>query len=305
MPTADLIRALLFVGCVGAVYALAAWFLVKAIVQRRALPARCRWFRWAIFALGIIGLGCAAYAYYVEPYWPEVTRVQIVSFKLKPGSRLRIVQISDLHSGNQERLERQIPSLIARQKPDLIVYTGDTSNSPAGLARARRMFHRLTAIAPVYGVRGNWDDAGLLDGSGVTELDNRISEVQVSGTPIRIAGIAAQNADALPSLLWPIAADEFLLVLAHRPDEIENAAALHNVDLYCAGHTHGGQVALPFYGALVTLARFGKKYEAGLYKVQDTYLYVNRGIGMEASMPAVRFWARPEITVIDVFGGAP
>jgi predicted MPP superfamily phosphohydrolase len=52
-------------------------------------------------------------------------------------------------------------------------------------------------------------------------------------------------------------------------------------NLYLAGHTHGGQVALPFYVALVTLSRFDKKYESGLQRVGNTYLYVSRGIGME------------------------
>jgi hypothetical protein len=73
------------------------------------------------------------------------------------------------------------------------------------------------------------------------------------------------------------------------------------VDLYCAGHTHGGQVALPLYGALITFSKYGKKYEAGLYREGETWLYVNRGIGMEGgSTPRVRFWAPPEVTVIEV-----
>jgi hypothetical protein len=72
-------------------------------------------------------------------------------------------------------------------------------------------------------------------------------------------------------------------------------------DLYCAGHIHGGQIALPWYGALVTLARFGKRFESGLYQVGSTALYVNRGIGMEGgAMPWGRFCAGPEITVIEI-----
>ncbi|MHC4240332.1 MAG: hypothetical protein ACYSUC_11380 [Planctomycetota bacterium] len=71
-----------------------------------------------------------------------------------------------------------------------------------------------------------------------------------------------------------------------------------NVDLYLAGHTHGGQIALPFYGALITLSKFGKKYESGMHKVDDTVLYVNRGIGGHAW--SMRFFARPEITVFDI-----
>ena len=79
--------------------------------------------------------------------------------------------------------------------------------------------------------------------------------------------------------------------------------ARNNIDLYLAGHTHGGQVALPFYGALVTLAATGKKYESGLHQLGNTYIYTNRGIGMEGGRaPRVRFCARPEVTVFDIVG---
>ncbi len=305
MPTGDLIRGLLFVGSMGLVYALAAWFLLQTVRKRPSPTTGMSWLRRAVFTLAIAGLLCAAYGYFIEPYWPEVTRVQIVSAKLSPGVRLRVVQISDLHSDDEERLEPRLPRLIARQQPDLIVYTGDTANSAAGLARTRRMFNRLAAIAPVYAVRGNWDEADVFAGAAVRELNGNIVELNLSGNRIRIAGVGSENGSALPRILGPIAPDEFLLALSHRPDQIESVAALHNVDLYCAGHTHGGQIALPLYGAIITLTRLGKKYESGLYRVQQTYLYVNRGIGMENRMPPVRFCTRPEITVIDIFGGAP
>ena len=90
------------------------------------------------------------------------------------------------------------------------------------------------------------------------------------------------------------------MLLYHYPDMIEEAAG-PKLDLYLCGHTHGGQVALPLYGAMITLARHGKKYESGRYTVGGTTLYVNRGIGMEGGrVPRVRFCARPEITVLDI-----
>jgi hypothetical protein len=71
--------------------------------------------------------------------------------------------------------------------------------------------------------------------------------------------------------------------------------------LYLCGHTHGGQVALPFYGAIITLTKYGKKYEAGMYEVGDSLLYVNRGLGLDSRwLPKVRFFARPEIAVFDI-----
>jgi predicted MPP superfamily phosphohydrolase len=125
-------------------------------------------------------------------------------------------------------------------------------------------------------------------------------KLEVRGFPIWVAGIAVENEGNLEKSLNSVPSDAFKLVLYHYPDLIKEVAALH-VDLYCAGHTHGGQVALPFYGALITLSKYGKKYEAGLYREGQTLLYVNRGIGMEGGpAPRVRFCARPEVTVIEI-----
>jgi predicted MPP superfamily phosphohydrolase len=92
------------------------------------------------------------------------------------------------------------------------------------------------------------------------------------------------------------------LFLYHYPyPDVVPAADQRRVDLLCSGHVHGGQIALPFYGALVTLSKYGKQYEAGLYRAGPMWMYVSRGIGMEGSRsPRVRFCSRPEIAVIDV-----
>jgi predicted MPP superfamily phosphohydrolase len=125
----------------------------------------------------------------------------------------------------------------------------------------------------------------------------------VAGTPIWVAGVPYDAENQTEQALAPIPEVDFSILLYHTPDEIE-AVAGRGVDLYCAGHIHGGQIALPFYGALVTLSKHGKRFEAGLYHVGKTSLYVNRGIGMEGGrMPRVRFCSRPEVTVIEVGPG--
>jgi hypothetical protein len=91
-----------------------------------------------------------------------------------------------------------------------------------------------------------------------------------------------------------------LSLTANAADRYEiEAAQKCKVDLYCAGHTHGGQIALPFYGALITFSRFDKKYEAGFFHERPTWLYVNRGMGCEGT-PHFRFFARPEVTMIEL-----
>src|ERR1035438_706069 len=88
-------------------------------------------------------------------------------------------------------------------------------------------------------------------------------------------------------------ANEFSIFVYHRPDEILEVAR-DRYDIYLCGHTHGGQVALPFYGDLITFSKFDKKDEAGLYHEGATTIYVNRGIGLAKwPQPEVRFLARP------------
>jgi predicted MPP superfamily phosphohydrolase len=94
------------------------------------------------------------------------------------------------------------------------------------------------------------------------------------------------------------------LLLYHTPDLIETADR-EEIDLYLAGHTHGGQVRLPFFGAIVTMSAYGKQYEMGLYQLNPTTLYVSRGVGMEGmGLPRVRFLCPPEIVLIELGAGS-
>jgi predicted MPP superfamily phosphohydrolase len=300
----------LFLAVVVFVYYLAASILVRRILRRMRgqddrPPRRVVWFRRIVLSLAALGTLCILYGFAVEPYWPQVTYVRITSPKRKPGARpVRIVHISDLHSDPKVRLEERLPSLVAAQRPDLIVFTGDAINSPEGLPVFRRCVARLAAIAPTFVVRGNWDvwywsGLDLFGDTGVRELRGEAATVEVGGTQIAVAGVPYDREHAIGPVLSALPRDAFSVFLYHTPDEI--AAVAGRVDLYCAGHIHGGQIALPFYGALITLSKYGKRFESGLYRVRGTWLYVNRGIGMEGGrMPRVRFWARPEVTVIDI-----
>lgn len=308
--TAD-IRVLVFIGFIGVVYLLAAIALVRMLLQRFGYATlskspKQKWLRRIVLSFAGLGLLCMAYAYFIEPYWLSVSRVSIMSPKLPRGSQpIRIVHISDIHSDPKPRLERRLPEAIAAERPDIIVYTGDSLNSPEGLPVFRECLTSLAKIAPTFVVKGNWDawywyQLNLFGETGAHEVDGNSLEVKVRGFSIWVAGVAVANEGHLETAIGSAPPDAFKVFLYHYPDLIMEAAS-QKVDLYCAGHTHGGQVALPFYGALITFSKYGKKYEAGLYREGETWLYVNRGIGMEGGhAPRVRFWARPEITVIEV-----
>jgi predicted MPP superfamily phosphohydrolase len=309
----------IFLCAVAAVYLLAACALVRAVLRRVGWierPSRAALVAERLsLALAAAGLLCFAYGYFVEPYWPEVTHVRVESPKLRGAQRpVRVVHISDLHCDPEPRLEGRLPAIIAAERPDLIVFTGDAINSPAGLPVLRELLPRLAAIAPTFAVRGNWDTwywgrEEMFGGTGVVELKKGAARVDVAGTTVWVAGAAfgslyepqGGERGGIESSLRDVPPGAFTLFLYHTPDEIPEVAETGRVDLYCAGHTHGGQVALPFYGALVTLSKFGKKYESGLHREGPTWLYVTRGVGMEGgSAPRVRFFARPEVTVIEL-----
>jgi predicted MPP superfamily phosphohydrolase len=310
MRIPDLIRAVVFVTAVLMVYVLAAEILVKLWKRRKKdddlpLSARRRWYERTVLGLAVLGLVCMAYARFIEPNWLHLTRVEIKSPKIPPGTYpIRVVQISDTHCEAQARLEPRLPALVRRQKPDLIFFTGDAANSAEGVPTFRNLIKQLSPIAPTYLVAGNWDvgvrwSGRLFEGLGATELNGKAVETMIRGVDIWIAGAPYDQPQVVNPMLNNIPPGALTLLLFHSPDLVRSLPP-DKVDFYFAGHTHGGQVALPFFGALITFSKFGKEYESGLSRYGDTLIYVSRGVGMEGGpVPRVRFCARPEVTSVD------
>jgi predicted MPP superfamily phosphohydrolase len=304
----QLMTALIFSLVLAAVFAAAVGVLGAALYRKLAhkpAPKRFRWARRIIVILAAVGLLCIVYGTFIEPYWLEVTYVRIETDKLPPGSPpIRIVQISDLHCEAKMRLEDKLPSVIAARRPDLIAFTGDAINSKAGVVRFRHCLEDFSAIAPTFVVQGNSDLwyglDGCIEAAGATPLTGQAVKMAVGDREFYVVGATVGDWNKVATTLVALPPGALKIVLYHYPDEIPSAARL-GADLMLAGHTHGGQVAVPFYGAIVTLAEHGKRYESGLYRVGRMYAYVNRGIGMEGGIvPRVRFLARPEVTVIDL-----
>ena len=255
--------------------------------------------------MALIGIVCIAYGYFVEPYWVEVKKIELYSPKLA-GTNLRIVQISDLHCDKKPINEAKLSHLINPLNPDLIIFTGDALNSRDAVGRLKDTLKGLKAKIGKYAIRGNCDVAhfGSIDMFGDTGfrlLKDQTIRLKKGDVEFYISAVdpttkSINNVNDIAK----ISNEYYSIFLHHCPDFAEDLNGL-NVDLYLCGHTHGGQIALPFYGAVITLTKHGKKYEAGKYKIGDTVLYVNRGLGVEGGMaPRVRFFARPEITVFDI-----
>lgn len=311
MLTAEQIVGLVvFLGAFGVVYAgagVAAFHALHRWRTKQSSPVRTRTrrtLRVIFLAMAGIGILCMAYGFFIEPYWLEVTHPTVATAKLPRGSKpIRIVQISDLHSVGKVRLEDDLPNVVAGLTPDLIVFTGDAANTDAGVRVFRASLTRLAKIAPTFAVRGNWDpiEFDLFRGTGVRELCGEALRLDLGGRELWLAGAKADDEAGLLKALSAIPAGRLTVALYHYPDAIEMVAKMHRADLLLAGHTHGGQVAMPFYGAILTMSRTGKKYERGLYRVEDTSLYVNRGLGMGGRItPLLRFLSRPEVTLVEL-----
>lgn len=302
------VSLIIFLGVVFVIYTAEIFMIIGYVRSKRKgleLPKKFR-SGWAIVihSLAILGVVCLLYGSFIEPYWVEVKRIEIPTSKLHQTT-LRIVQISDTHCTIIPRTEKKMVKIINGLKPDIIAFTGDSANNLRGLKRFKETMEMLNARLAKVAVRGNIDDyfwsrTDIFSGTGFVGLDQNCIELDKNGDKIWITGISCDKEYKAGSLLKKVPDDCFSILLHHYPDMIEDLNGMH-VDLYLAGHTHGGQIALPFYGAIVTLSKFGKKYESGEYKVGNTILYVNRGLGLAAGFnPKMRFFARPEITVFDV-----
>jgi hypothetical protein len=257
-----------------------------------------------LHVLAAVGIVCLLYGYFIEPYRIDVTETTIRTTKLKSTS-FRIVHISDLHCDNTPRNEERAVKIIQQLKPDIIVATGDFLNRASALPRLQATLRQLDAPLGEFAVKGNfeigcWTRLDLFKDTGFRVLDRDTVVVTKQEDAIAVSGLSFGLADAYRDVLQEPVDGRFHIFLFHTPDLIEDVRGL-GVDLYLCGHTHGGQVALPLYGALITFSKFGKRYEAGRYEFDGTTLYVNRGLGLEpAPAPQVRFLARPEIAVFDI-----
>lgn len=251
----------------------------------------------------ITGIICFCYGYFIEPYRIEVTFVPIETNKLINTS-FRIVQISDLHCDKKTVNEKAIVKIINDLKPDIIVFTGDAVNKPSALPLFKETMQNLDASLGKFAVYGNWEtwhwpDLDYYSGTDFKLLDAQTVRLEKNSETISISGINCGKSKFADRTLNKLSNEHFNILLYHFPGFAKYIDS-YNVDLYLCGHTHGGQIALPFYGALITMSEDGKKYESGRYTVGRTILYVNRGLGMDAYPPRIRFFARPEIAVFDI-----
>ncbi len=270
----------------------------------------------------------ALYSSEIERHWIEITRYDVFVPSLpKAFDGFRIAQLSDIHiDGYTEPFfVRDAVRHINRLNPDAVFLTGDFVSRgflPRMLAigsawQCAKLLNELECLNR-YAVLGNHDVmisraavSEALRESAITVLDNAHVPVERAGARFWLAGLD----DPLEGVPDPVTAmpasirnapHEPIVLLCHAPDYVDTLLTLPEgqaVSFMLSGHTHGGQVRMPFAGPLI-LPPLGRKYVEGWFRFGDLQLYVNRGLGT-VSVP-FRFDCPPEITLFTLrASGAP
>lgn len=255
------------------------------------------------------GMSSLTYAHNIEPDLIDINPVNLTLPRLSPAfDGYKIAQISDIHMGTgmtQDRLGR-IVEMINSQQPDAVAVTGDFvthGDIRPYIAALTEPLSKLTPKDVAVAVLGNhdhWTRPALIQqvirDSGMVELSNDVFTIQRGGESLHFGGIDShwEHLDRIDEVVAKLPMDGAAILLAHEPDFADISAPTRRFDLQISGHSHGGQIVLPFFGAPIVPA-LGRKYPSGQYQVGDMIQYTNRGVG--TILPAVRFNCRPEITI--------
>jgi predicted MPP superfamily phosphohydrolase len=266
-------------------------------------------------AAALVLLGIRVYATHVEPRMLQVREVTIPTAKLMRP--LVVLHISDIQSAGIGKYEARVFDRIRGLNPDLILFTGDFLQPQGGrthkseMPKLAALFRTVNPPLGMYAAEGESDawirGATPEELGGIAFVHSAPVEIQRDGRHVRLFGLAlaqTRNRNHVPrNLIVPwiheSPPDAINIMLGHRPDYVPHVMDLP-IDLCLAGHTHGGQVRLPFYGAIVTSSAVPRAWARGFRAVGSTLLNVSAGIGAghNKGLPSIRVNCPPEMTLI-------
>jgi predicted MPP superfamily phosphohydrolase len=221
----------------------------------------------------------------------------------------RILHLSDLHLRGPSPRHWRVIALAEQAAPDIVVITGDLLGSRSGLMEAKGLLRTLARMWPTYVVLGNADLrvaraealAETWSALGARVLVNQGERLERDGGHLWIAGVndAHTGRDFLEAAAAGAWDEEFVIALSHSPDLVQRPEA-RRADLVLAGHTHGGQIVLPYLGALYARTRLGRAHASGLHKIEGIPVFISRGVG--STRLRLRLNSPPEVVLVTLVG---
>jgi len=259
-----------------------------------------------------------------EPRFLRIVRKEARCAKLnKP---LQILHLSDIHFASPSSQLSLFFDRLAELRPDLIVLTGDIIDCREGVYEAEKQLSKLKSKHGIFAVMGNHDYydyrlydclfhnfqgqrhplkrngtlrlRGVYKKLRIKELRNESHSIEIEGQCVDVHGVddpVTGHAD-LTRLRVQKGSGAANILLSHSLDVLFGLSD-HEIDICFSGHTHGGQVCLPGWGAIVTHTRAGRKYASGIKKFMDIQCCISRGMGNSRFMP-IRFFSRPEAILL-------
>lgn len=269
-------------------------------------------FFYFLFIIFLIIAVVFIYARFIEPNLLTVHYENIQSSRINGGQdKIKILQFSDMHISkyfNDKDIKKVVEKINA-ENPDIVFFTGDLIDEYSSYEKKdniNEIWEELSLInAPLgrYAIYGNHDYGGgaerafreIIENSGFILLKNE--KIKLEDYNINIIGMDDSIFGEIEKekIIESLDDDRYNIVLSHEPDVVDYMLE-YNIDLFLSGHSHGGQVNIPFIKYLPAL---GKKYTSGMYtfsNFRQTMLYVNIGLG--TSKIPMRFMAPPELTVL-------
>lgn len=261
----------------------------------------------------ILSVLICLYSIYIEPKWIVVKNHKISLDKIN-GQSIKIVQFSDTQLGEFFSLKQleEVVDKINKTSPDIVIFTGDLIDNASNyndINKVSKILSNIKASQGKYAIYGNHDYGGgavryynsIMTEAGFKILKNSSTSIKLGSINLKIFGTddKLMGGYDMNSTIKGISSNDINLLLIHEPDLIDDFKG-SPIDLALSGHSHGGQVRIPFYGPLKKVV-FAEKYTHGFYTIENkrkTKLYVNTGLG-NTRLP-FRFGNIPEITVFTI-----
>ncbi len=267
-------------------------------------------------SLFAFGAGLGVWAVFIEPDQIKFKEYKIYIKDWSPElSGYSIAFLTDLHAGSPHidlKKIRQITEQTNALQPDLILLGGDymiqgvKGGTPVPSDQIASALSELKARDGVFAVLGNhdhWENAPRMfkefNAQGLTMLENAAQPIKIGEDGFWLAGISdyTENAHDIKKALSAVNDNRPVIAFTHTPDIFPEIPA--RIALTLAGHTHGGQVYVPFLGRPVIPSKYGQRYAIGLVKENNRQIFISSGIG--TSIIPVRFLTPPEVSVLKIY----